>query len=135
MKIAFHPWRAIGTTILKYRAIIGAVLIIITGVFAYGVSKVAVETKFEDFFPVNHPNVQLYDKYKRYGGAQTLIMLLRVKNGDVFTVSTLNKIEDIQRELDTLPGINHNEIFSLASIRVAYATGVGAYLQRHPFIP
>jgi uncharacterized protein len=134
MKITFQPWRAIGTTVLKYRAMIGALLLIVTGVFAYGVSKVAVETKFEDFFPVNHPSVQLYDEYKRYGGAQTLILLLRVKNGDIFTVSTLNKIQDIQKELDTLPGINHNEIYSIASVRVAYPTGSAAFIERHAFI-
>ena len=135
MKITFQPWRAIGTLVLKYRAIIGAVLLIITGVFAYGVSKVTVQTKFEDFFPVRHPNVQLYDKYRSYGGAQTLILMLRVPNGEIFTVKTLNKIYNIQNELDTLPGINHNEIFSLASVRVAYATESGGQLMRHMFVP
>lgn len=59
-----------------------------------------------------------------YGGAQTLAVMLRVKHGDIFNYSTLQKIEDITRAVNILPGVNHNEVFSLASYRVAFARAV-----------
>src|SRR5262249_55488318 len=53
--------------------------------------------------------------------------------------ATLQKIEDITRAVNILPGVDHNEIFSLASYRVAFAKAVpGAILTTtymYPRIP
>src|SRR5262249_30320821 len=77
---------------------------------------------FEDLFPANHPNVKLYQKYRfHYGGAQTLVLLLRVRHGDVFNFRSLRKILDLQNAVNRLPAVDHNQVFSLASYRVAYA--------------
>jgi predicted RND superfamily exporter protein len=45
---------------------------------------------------------------------------LRVRRGDIFNFATLGKIRDIQNDMNKLPGVDHNEIFSLASYRVSY---------------
>ena len=92
------------------------------------------------FFPSNHQNTLLYRQYRRYyGGAQTLAVMLRVKNGDIFNYSTLQKIEDITRAVNILPEVDHNEVFSLASYRVAFAKAVpGAVISTcymYPRIP
>jgi predicted RND superfamily exporter protein len=107
---------------------------------AYWASRVQVGTKFENFFPSNRENTLLYRKYSyRYGGAQTLVMLLRVKHGDIYNFSTLGKIRDLQHDMNTLPGVDHNEIFSLASYRVAFAKAMpGAIITTnfmYPTIP
>jgi predicted RND superfamily exporter protein len=115
-----EPWRP-GKYILQYRAIIGSLLILITAVMGYWAVHVQIATKFENFFPANHPDTQLYRKYQyRYGGAQTLLLLLRVRHGDIYSVATLTKIQDVTRAVNILPGVDHNEIFSLASYRVAF---------------
>src|SRR6516165_2395727 len=92
------------------------------------------------FFPSNHPDTLLYRQYRRYyGGAQTLAVMLRVKHGDIFNYSTLQKIEDITRAVNILPGVDHNEVFSLASYRLVFATAVpGALISTcymYPRIP
>ena len=51
-------------------------------------------------------------------------MMLRVKHGDIFNYTTLQKIQDMTREVNILPGVDHNEVFSLASYRVAFAKAV-----------
>ena len=115
-----EPWRP-GKYILQYRAIIGILLVLITAVMGYWAAHVQIATKFENFFPANHPDTQLYRKYQyRYGGAQTLMLLLRVRHGDIYNVATLSKIQDLTRAVNILPGVDHNEIFSLASYRVAF---------------
>ena len=115
-----EPW-GLGKYILQFRLPIGLTLIAITAFMAYWAVRVQIATKFENFFPAQHENTLLYRKFQyRYGGAQTLLMMLRVKQGDIFNYSTLGKIRDLQNEMNLLPGVDHNEVFSLASYRVSY---------------
>ncbi|MGA8570719.1 MAG: MMPL family transporter [Candidatus Binataceae bacterium] len=111
----------IGDKILKYRAPIGILLLAITAYFGYGISKLAIGTSFVDFFPRNHPYVQLYHTYGRYGEAQTLTLMLQVKHGDIYNRKTLGKIQDLTFDFDLLPAIIHQSVRSLASYRVTYA--------------
>src|SRR6516165_12399185 len=111
-----------GAYILKFRVPIGLVLVAITMFMGYWAAHVRIATRFENFFPSNHPNTLLYRQFHiQYGGAQTLALMLRVKHGDIFNYATLQKIQDITRAVNILPGVDHNEIFSLASYRVAFA--------------
>ncbi len=102
--IGKEPW-GLGKYILQFRFPIGLALIAITAFMAYWAARVQIATKFENFFPSQHENTLLYRKYSyRYGGAQTLLMMLRVKQDDIYNYSTLGKIRDIQAEMNTLPG-------------------------------
>ncbi|MGH7932983.1 MAG: efflux RND transporter permease subunit [Candidatus Binataceae bacterium] len=130
----------VGAFVMRHRVVIGVALLAITAFMGFWASRVKIATKFENFFPADHANVELYRKYTyQYGGAQTLAVMLRVKQGDIFNYKTLKKIQDITREVNILPGVDHNEIFSLASYRVAYSEAVpGAIIARtfmYPRIP
>ena len=114
----------IGEFILKHRAPIGILLLAITGYFAYGVSKLTIATSFVDFFPRNHPYIRLYHDYGRYGGAQTLTLMVQVEKGDIYNPETLKKIQDITLDVDLLPAVIHQSIRSLASYRVTYVTAL-----------
>jgi hypothetical protein len=111
----------IGRFILRYRAIIGIALLVITGIFGYYASKLTIGTSFIDFFPKNHPYVKLYHDYERYGGAQRLTLMVQVKHGDIYNYKTLRKIQDMTYDVDLLPAVNHQSIRSLGSFRVRYA--------------
>src|ERR1700720_4359031 len=88
--------RGLGTYILQFRALIGLTLIAITAFMAFWAARVQIATKFENFFPANHPNTRLYRDFQyQYGGAQTMLMMLRVKNGDIFNYKFLQKIQDV----------------------------------------
>ena len=108
----------IGKYIIRYRAPIGLILIAITLFMAYWALHAQVGTQFNNFFPANHEDTRLYRKYQnQYGGAQTLVVLMRLKQGDIFNSKMLHKIQDVTFDVNALPGVNHNEIFSLASLR------------------
>jgi uncharacterized protein len=111
----------IGKIVLRYRALIGIFLLAITAFSIYETSRVRIGTSFVNFFPRNHPYVEIYHNFQRYGGAQTLTIMVEAKNGDIFNVPTLQKIQDITFAFDQLPGIVHQSIRSLASYRVTYA--------------
>lgn len=114
----------IGEFILRHRAAIGIALLAISAFMGYCASQVTIATSFVDFFPRHHPYVELYHKYERYGGAQTLTFMVQVKHGDIFNYKTLEKIQDITFDVDKLPAVSHQSIRSLASYRVTYAVAL-----------
>lgn len=127
--------RAFGHFILTHRHALGALLVAITLVMGYWAVRVPIATRFEDLFPSSHPNVMLYRQHRaQYGRALTLALLLRVNEGDIFNFKTLKTIQDLNHEVDILPGVNHNEVYSLASYRVFYATASPGTLTISPFM-
>jgi uncharacterized protein len=124
----------LGKSILRFRVPIGLLLAVISLFMAYGASKVEIATNFSDFFPKSHRNVELYHRFHNYGGAQTLVLMLQTKSGDIFNYNTLKKIQDINFAVDRLPGVNHQEVFSLASYRVAFAEAVPGGLDTKPYM-
>jgi predicted RND superfamily exporter protein len=124
----------IGDFVLRFRAIIGAILLGISAVALYYCSQVTIRTNFDDFFPSYHPDVQLYQKWHRYGGAQTLSVMVQVRQGDIFNHATLSKIQGIQRDVDKLPGVDHNEVLSIASYRVSFSETTPGSLTIKPFM-
>src|SRR5216684_1625810 len=130
----------LGKYILQYRAPIGLTLIAINAFMALWAARVQIGTKFENFFPANHPDTLLYRQFQyQYGGAQTLLLMLRVNDGDIFNYKTLHKIQDITGEVNILPGVDHNQVFSLASYRVAFTRALpGALISTcfmYPTVP
>ena len=117
--------RGFGDFILRHRRSIGVLLLLITAFMAWNAARVRAATRFESLFPFGHPNVKLYQQYeRRYGGAQTLVLLMRVRHGDVFNYDTLRKIVEVQNAVNGLPAVDHNQVFSLASYRVAFTEAV-----------
>ncbi|MBF6569619.1 MAG: MMPL family transporter [Candidatus Binataceae bacterium] len=128
----FHSF---GSAIIWFRQPLALVLLIITLFMGYRATHLPIATRFEDLFPANHPNTQLYRQFRNsYGGAQTLVLMIRVKSGDIFNFKTLHDIQDMTSEVDALPGINHNEVFSLASYRVLYARALPGELVAAPYM-
>jgi len=125
----------IGALILRFRLSIGLLLVGITLVMAYGVSRVKFATSFVDFFPAGNPNTVLYEKYRQdFGGAQSLVIAIRVKKGDIFNFATLKKVQEINRAVDALSGVDHVSVQSLASFRVAYVEPVPGGLIGKPYM-
>ena len=126
--------KGIGELVIRFRAAIGAALIAATLVMAYFAAQVNIATRFIDFFPAEHRNVILSERFHEFGGAETLVLMVQVKKGDIFNLPTLRTIQEITKEVDWLPGVNHQEVFSLASYRVAYAQAVPGGLNIKPFM-
>jgi predicted RND superfamily exporter protein len=130
-----EPGPSFGNYILTNRKLIGWLLVAVTVFMGYWAVHVPIATRFEDLFPSGHPNTMLYRKHRaQYGRALTVALLLRVDHGDIFNFKTLKTIQDINHDVDILPGVNHNEVFSLASFRVFYSTASPGTLTISPFM-
>ena len=101
---------------------------------AYAAAGMNVSTRFIDFFPTDHKNVVLTQRFGRFGGEESLVLMLQVKKGDIFNLATLRKIQEVTFEVDSLPGVNHQEVFSLSSYRLAYEQPAPGALNVRPFM-
>jgi uncharacterized protein len=130
-----NPSFSIGSLILRFRAPIGILLMSITVAMIYFSSRVQVGTRFVDFFPSYHPYIVLNGQYQRsFGGAETLAIMLHVKDGDIFNPATLKKIQGLTQAMDSLPGVNHEEVFSLGSFRINYVKAESGALITRPYM-
>ena len=126
---------SIGSLILRFRAPIGIVLSLVTIFMVYASSRVQVGTRFVDFFPSYHPYILLNAKYQRsFGGAETLAIMIHVKDGDIFNPVTLKKIQGLTEAMDKLPGVNHEEVFSIGSFRANYVKAESGALITQPYM-
>ncbi|MBN9206971.1 efflux RND transporter permease subunit [Methylibium petroleiphilum] len=94
---------------------------LITVFFAVGLVRVDVKTIFSDLFPKNHPFVQVYKDHPNFGNPLTVtLMIKRVDGKDVFQADTLEKIWRISRDIDLTPGVDHDQILSIATSKARY---------------
>lgn len=109
----------IGKWMLNNRIPILAVILLFTLFFGYNASKVSLKNPTIDLFPKNHPYVETYVQYEDvFGGANIVIIALRVKEGDIFNEKTLAKIKDITKSLELLPAVNNYQVLSIAQRKV-----------------
>ena len=81
---------------IKFRLPIMILILIITGIFCYGISIMSVRVVLEDMFPFGHPFVKLHKEFgAQFGGASTVLTALKVKEGDIFNPEFLKKIKEV----------------------------------------
>src|SRR5256884_9952228 len=104
----------LGERLIDYRHPVMVVVLIIAAVFAYLSFQLKLETSFGHLLPQSHPFVQIHNKYAgTFGGANNIQLMVEVRDGDIFTVSTLDRIYKITDEMDRVYGVNHNQIDSI----------------------
>jgi predicted RND superfamily exporter protein len=124
----------LGERLIDYRHPVMIVVIIVTAWFAYLSFQLKLETSFGDLLPQNHPFVQVHNKYAgQFGGANNIQLMVEVHDGDIFTVSTLDRIYKITEEMDRVYGVNHNQIDSIGHRTTRYLKAQsGGFLKAEP---
>ena len=108
--------RKISLWILAHRFTLTIGIAIVTVFFAWQIKNVEVKTVFEDLLPENHPYIKIHNKYvEQLGDPLKVYLMLQVKEGDIYTTQTLEKVKRITDKLDFIPGVNHNQIYSIGS--------------------
>ena len=100
--------------LLKNRVIVLLLITLVTGVFAYGVSTLKIATDFFALYPPKHPYIQLYKEYRKmFGSANVLVCAVEVKEGDIYNLDTMGKIDRITQALLETEGCNATQVISL----------------------
>jgi len=94
MRLDVQAW---AKGIVKHRVVVLILIgFVLTGVFLYGITKISVNVVLEDMFPFGHPFVKLHKEFgSQFGGASTVLIALKVKDGDIFNTPTLLKVKGI----------------------------------------
>lgn len=95
-------------------------ILLATLFFAWEVKHLDISTRFSDLYPRNHPYTKLFEKYPGFGSPFTVSLVIQVKKGTIYNPQTLQKIQEATRLVDLIPGVDHDQIFSLASRKVKH---------------
>jgi predicted RND superfamily exporter protein len=108
---------------IRHRYVCLGIIALITLFFICQLGKIKVESLFSDLLPKNHPYITIHNKYKdQLGDPLKVFLMLQVKEGDVFNKKTLEKTVRITNYLDAIPGVNHNQIYSIGSRKIKKIT-------------
>lgn len=112
---------------LRHRYLLLGIIGLLTLFFLWQISKIKIESRFSDLLPKNHPYIKIHNQYKDLlGDPLKIFLMLKVKEGNIYSKVTLNKVKRITDELDSIPGVNHNQIYSIGSRKIKKIT-VTAY--------
>jgi predicted RND superfamily exporter protein len=132
--------RRLATFIVRARASILWIIILITVFFSYYAWKIEMYTAFSDLLPRDHPYIRVHNEFwKTFGGANVVLLSVEVTDGDIFNPPTLEKINKLTEIVERIPGANNYQIFSIARQKVkdvrATAWGIEVQPVMWPDIP
>lgn len=132
--------RPVAAFVVKRRAMILAIIILVTLVFAYLSFKIEMYTAFADLLPKDHPYIRVHNQFwKTFGGANVVLLSVEVTDGDIFNATVLEKIKKLTEMIERTPGTNNYQIFSIARQKVkdvrATAWGIEVQPVMWPSVP
>ena len=100
---------------MQRRLLFLSLILLVTILFAYQITKLQVYTSFNDLLPQSHPYIKVHNKIRHiFGGANQVLIMVQVRKGDIFNTKTLEKVKWITRELEKIPGVDPYKIRSIA---------------------
>src|SRR3990172_4657307 len=120
--------------VIKRRGLISVIIILVTLLFAYRLKDIKVYTIFSDLLPKNHPNVELFKAHPNFGSPLTVYIMIEVKSGNVYNADILKKAWNMTRDLDLIPGVDHNQVLSVASRGVKIFTATREGIESAPIM-
>lgn len=111
------------------------VLFGITAIFGLGLRNVELKTIFSDLLPKNHEYVKVFKDHPNFGNPLTVtIMVKRTDGGDIYNPETLMKIWNLTRDVDLTPGVDHDQILSVATEKARFTEATPDGIDSQPLM-
>jgi len=121
--------------VLRHRGWSYAAFAFITLFFAAGLPQVELRTVFSDLLPEDDPFVQVFKDHPNFGSPLTvLLMVRRSDGGDLYAPDTLRKVWDLTQDIDLAPGIDHDQILSVATEKARYSEATPYGIDMRPLM-
>jgi uncharacterized protein len=105
--------------VIRRRLLVLCIIGAITLAFGWECRKLTISTNFNELLPQDHEYIKIHNEFREtFGGANFLVMMVSVKEGDIFNAKTLEKVRHITNELEKVPGIDKYKILSMASRKI-----------------
>lgn len=111
-----------------------AVLLGITALFGVGLRNVELKTIFSDLLPKNHEFVKVFKDHPNFGNPLTVTIMVKVVDGDIYNAETLKKIWDMTRDVDLTPGVDHDQILSIATEKARFTEATPEGIDSQPLM-
>jgi len=119
---------------LRHRGLAWTLFVLITAFFAAGLPKVKLQTVFSDLLPQDDPFVQVYQDHPGFGNPLTVAVMIKRKDGDIYNAETLRKVWQFTRDIDLAPGVDHDQILSIASTKARYSESTANGIDMRPLM-
>ncbi len=112
-----------------------SIALVITAFFSYGLKDVHGKTIFSDLFPTTHPFVKTFKDHPNFGNPLTVTMMIERTDGQsIYNADTLAKMWWLSRDIDLVPGVNHDQIVSIATEKARYVTLTADGIYSNPIL-
>lgn len=106
--------KKIDRLVFAFPKVTAGVILAITAFFAMQIPAVKMVSNFADLLPQGHEYIKTHNMLtETFGGANTVIVDIKVDEGTIFTNDVLARIKRLTDKVDALPAINHNLVNSL----------------------
>ena len=112
--------------ILKFRLLIVVAVLIVTALFAFSITKwFQFKVILGELMPLHHPYVQLTREFvETFGGGNSFIVVIRVKQGNIYNEKTLAKIKRISDDISYYPEQWRSLLYSIAQRKIKMVRGL-----------
>jgi len=123
--------------IWRHRPLYVVILLAVTIFWAYHARKVEMYSQFADLLPQKHDYIQAYNYHREtFGGANIVTLVLQVKDSDISNTETLKKIRYLTDQVDSINGVDHNQVASLSHVKIRnIKTLPGGMVRSYPVLP
>ncbi|MFW5850925.1 MAG: efflux RND transporter permease subunit [Bacteroidota bacterium] len=112
-----------------------SIVIIITGIFGYGLTKLETQNTWESELPKYDPKVVTKERIEEIFGKKD-ILLIGIETDNVFTHATLTKIKALEEDIKAIKGVIPDEVVSIVSVNNITGSNdgldVGMFMQNIP---
>ena len=130
----FSLRQRIAIWIIGHQKISWVVFAAITAFFAAGLRDVQLKTIFSDLLPKDDPFVQVFKDHPNFGNPLTMTIMVKRKDGDIYNAATLQKVWQLTRDIDLAPGVDHDQILSIATEKARYAEATPYGIDMRPLM-
>jgi predicted RND superfamily exporter protein len=130
----FSLRQRIAMWIIGHQKLSWAVFVVITAFFAAGLRNVELKTIFSDLLPKDDPFVQVFKDHPNFGNPLTVTLMVKRKHGDIYNAETLGKVWQMTRDIDLAPGVDHDQILSIATEKARYAEATPYGIDMRPLM-
>jgi hypothetical protein len=111
----------VGGVIFKWRRLFLIVGLAITALMGYSATHLRVTAGFTKMIPLHHPFMQTFLHYQGdFGGADKVLIAIKVKQGDIFTKKTLDTVRKITDETFYVKGMERSSLTSMVTPNVRW---------------
>ncbi len=120
--------------IMRHRAAVSVVFLLITLGFMAGFPHVDIRTVFNDLLPKDDPYVQVYFDHRNFGNPLTMSIMVKRKDGDIYNADTLAKVYKLTRDIDLAPYVDHDQVISISTEKLRYAEATPEGIDMRPLM-